>query len=67
MVVEIDEALAPRSKAGEAEADALAAQTRELMRPREQGTEFQQRYYRAIQELPDAVILQCRIEQLLGI
>src|SRR5579862_9886198 len=48
MVVEIDEALAPRSNAGQAEADALTEQARQLMRPREEGTDFQKRYYRAV-------------------
>jgi hypothetical protein len=67
MVVEIDEALAPRSKAGQAEADALAEQARQLMRPREDGTDFQKRYDQAVQDSPDVVILQCKVEQLLGI
>ena len=65
LVIEIDEALSRRSKAGQPVADALTAQARELMRPREQGTDFQMRYYHAIQASPDIVILQCRIEQLL--
>lgn len=67
LVVEIDEALARRSTAGQVEADALVTQARDIMRPREHGTDFQKRYYGAIQESPDIVILQCRIEQLLGI
>ena len=67
LVVEIDEALAPRSKAAQDIADALTAQAREMMRLREHGTDFQARYYNAIQASPDVVILQCRIEQLLGI
>ncbi len=66
LVVEIDEALSPRSKAGQPVADALAAQAREIMRPREAGTDFQMRYYRAVQESPDVVILQCKVERLLG-
>lgn len=66
LVVEIDEALSRRSKADQPLADALIAQARDLMRPREQGTDFQVQYYNAIQESPDIVILQCRIEQLLG-
>jgi hypothetical protein len=37
------------------------------MKPREHGTDFQSRYYKAVQESPDIVILQCRIEQLLGV
>ncbi|HVV45147.1 MAG TPA: hypothetical protein VHC72_08065 [Bryobacteraceae bacterium] len=67
LVVEIDEALARRSTAGQVEAEALVTQARDIMRPREHGTDFQKRYYDAIQESPDIVILQCRIEQLLGI
>jgi hypothetical protein len=67
LIVDIDEALSRRSKAGQPEADALTAQARDIMRPREHGTDFQARYYQAVQESPDIVILQCRIERLLGI
>lgn len=67
LVVEIDEALSRTSKAGQQVADQLTAQARELMRPREEGSDFQVRYYNALQESPDIVILQCRIEQLLRI
>jgi hypothetical protein len=67
LVVEIDEALSRRSTAGQPVAEALTDQAREVMRPREAGTDFQIRYYNAVQESPDIVILQCRIEQLLGI
>jgi hypothetical protein len=65
LVVAIDEALSRRSKAEQPEAEALIVRARELMRPREQGSDFQSRYYSAVQESPDVVILQCRIEQLL--
>jgi hypothetical protein len=67
LIVEIDEALSPRSQAGQPAADALTAQAREIMKPRQQGTDFQVRYYQAVQESPDVVILQCRVEQLLGV
>ena len=66
LVVEIDEALSRRSTAGQAVADALMAQAREMMRPREAGSDFQVRYFGAVQESADVVILQCRIEGLLG-
>jgi hypothetical protein len=65
LVVEIDESLSRRSKAGQAEAEALTGQVRDLMRPREGGDDFQARYFQAVQESPDIVILQCRIEELL--
>jgi hypothetical protein len=67
LVVEIDEALSRNSKAGQEVADQLTTQAREMMRPRPEGSDFQVRYYNAIQESPDIVILQCRIEQLLGV
>ena len=67
LVVEIDEALSRNSKATQQTADQLIAQAREMMRPRAEGSDFQARYYDALQESPDIVILQCRIEQLLGI
>lgn len=67
MVVEIDEALSRRSKVDQSTADALTARAREMMRPRERGTDFEVRYYTAVQESPDVVILQCRIEQLLNL
>jgi hypothetical protein len=66
LVVEIDEALSRRSKADQETADSLALQARELMKPRAQGNDFQFRYHQAVQESPDIVILQCRLEQLLG-
>jgi hypothetical protein len=65
LIVEIDEATSPRSQAGQGAADALIIQTRELMKPRAQGNDFQHRYYQAVQNSRDIVILQCRLEQLL--
>lgn len=67
LVVEIDEALSRNSKAGQPDADLLIAQARDLMKPRAEGSDFQTRYYDAIQESPDIVILQCRIVKLLGV
>jgi hypothetical protein len=66
LVVEIDEALARNSKADQTTADALIAQAREIMKPVEHGSDFQARYFHALQESPDVVILQVRIERLLG-
>ncbi len=67
LVIEIDEALSRRSKADQPVADAIEAQAKEMLRPREHGTDFQIRFYEAIQESPDVVILQCKVERLLGI
>lgn len=65
LVVEIDEALSRRSQADQTVAEALIAQARDTIRPRESGSDFQKRYFEAVQESPDVVILQCRIEDLL--
>ena len=67
LVVEIDEALSRRSTAGEPDAQALVAQARQMLRPSEKGADFQRRYWQAIQESPDIVILQVKIERLLGL
>ena len=67
LVVEIDEALSRSSKASQQVADLLTAQVRELMRPRAEGSDFQARYYNALQESPDIAVLQGRIEQLLNL
>jgi hypothetical protein len=67
LVVGIDGALSRNSKAGQDVADQLTAQAREMMSPRADGSDFQARYYDALQDSPDMVILQCRIERLLGI
>lgn len=67
LVVDIDEALSRRSKAVESDAAALLVRVRETMAPREEGTDFQTRYYAAVQASPDVVILQVRIERLLGL
>ena len=64
LVVEIDEALSRRSTAGQTEADDLTARVSDLMRPRENGTDFQARYYHAVQDSSDVLIVQCQIEQL---
>ena len=67
LVIEIDEALSRRSKADPQTVEAILAQARAMLRPRELGEDFQMRYYHAVQESPDVVILQCKIEKLLGI
>ena len=64
LIVEIDQALSRRSTADQTEADNLTARVRDLMRPRENGTDFQSRYYHAVQDSSDVLIVQCRIEQL---
>lgn len=66
LIVAIDEALAPRSKADAATEKSLLEQTAALLKLDENGDEFQRKYYQAIQESPDVVIAQCRLEKLVG-
>ena len=66
LIVDIDEALSRRSTAGQPTADGLADLARTILKPREEGSDFQVRYFHAIQESPDILILQVRIERLLG-
>ena len=67
LVVEIDEALSPRNNAAQRVAEALTARAREMMRPDEQGNDFQVRYSHAVKEAPEIGTLQGRIAKLLEI
>ncbi len=66
LIVEIDGALSRRSPASQPVAEALIQQIGEMLTLNEHGTTFQARYYASVQESPDVIILQCKIEQLLG-
>lgn len=65
LVVEIDEALAPRSTADQALAEALAAQVATDLCPDARGTDFQQRYAVAVEQSAAAAGMQARIEEAL--
>ena len=56
LVALIDEALDPREPATAAAVEALLAQTRELLRPSEDGGEFARKYFAALQREPAAVL-----------
>ena len=64
VIVEMDELLSIRTKSGDAEAEAVIAGAREMLRLREDGGDFEARYYAAIQESPDIVIAHCKAERL---
>ncbi len=65
VIVQMDEMLSRRSRATDEDVAAAFKQTEQLLVVRENGDAFQQRYYAAIQDSPDVVIAQCRIEKLL--
>lgn len=56
-VVQIDELL-DAEEASEGEAGALVAQARAMLKPSETGSEFERRYYAAIQRDPDVIFAQ---------
>ena len=55
LIVRIDETLAAKTPEAETGTGPLVAGARELVSP-EAGTPYAQRYYAALQELPDAVL-----------
>jgi hypothetical protein len=54
-VVQIDEFVSSREPRNPADGEALLDQARDLLVPSESGTDFQQKYYRALQESDDVV------------
>ena len=63
VIVEMDELLSLRTKSGDTEAEAAIAGARGLLRLRENGDDFESRYYAAVQESPDIVIAHCKAER----
>src|SRR5438067_12727718 len=64
LVVEIDELLDAEEGAME-EADALIVQARAMLKPSETGSEFERRYYAAIQRDPDVIFAQREVMRIL--
>ena len=66
IIVEIDEVVAPRSKAGVDESVAALRSVRKLLMPSEEGSVFQQNYWKAIQSSPDVLIAHREVGTLLS-
>ena len=64
LVVQIDELL-DTEEATKEEADALIAQARAMLKPSETGSEFERRYYAAIQRDPDVIFAQREVRRIL--
>ena len=64
LIVRIDEMLSPKEPALDADAQALLAETQVLLTPSETGSEFQRRYFTALQSQPDAVLAHREVMQL---
>ncbi|MCM3879063.1 MAG: hypothetical protein ND807_03045 [Vicinamibacterales bacterium] len=55
MVVRIDEILEDETPPGDGDLEAVVGHVRDLTSPNETGNPYEQRYYQALQESPDAV------------
>lgn len=66
LIVRIDEMLYADEPASAADADALLAGVRELLRPSEAGGGFGQKYFAAIQQWPEVVLAHREVTRLLS-
>ena len=66
LIVKIDEALDAEPPPAEAEAESVIKQLRELTTPDENGDEFHQKYFRALQRSPDAVLAHAETMKVIG-
>ncbi|NJL86774.1 MAG: hypothetical protein HC886_13635 [Leptolyngbyaceae cyanobacterium SM1_1_3] len=66
LIVQIDEALDAKEPITLGQANSLLDNTRQLLRPLEQGTEFEKRYYQAIQRDPNIAFTHGQVSNLLS-
>lgn len=66
LIVEMDELLAAREPPSESTALALMEQSRMLLTPAETGSEFQRKYFTAIQQSPEVVVAHSEFANVLG-
>ena len=67
MVVQIDQLLVSDEPGAEVDADKLMAHAKTLLRPDENGDEFQRRYHRALQDSPEVVMVHAQWKRLGGV
>lgn len=65
-IVQIDEALSAKEPITVGAANELLNQARQLIRPVEDGTTLEKRYYRAIQKEPKIALMHADVSQLLA-
>jgi len=66
LIVEIDELLAAKEPPQESTGAALIQQARILVTPAESGSEFQRKYFAAMQQSPEVVLAHSEFANLLG-
>jgi hypothetical protein len=65
LIVSIDEMLDADEPATSAEAESLLTQARTLLKPSEEGTAFERKYYAALQRDPDIVLAHREVTKIL--
>ena len=66
LIVEMDELLAAKETPEETTGVALIQQARLLLTPSEDGSEFQKKYFAAMQHSPEVVVTHAEFAQVLG-
>ena len=66
LIVKIDELLDAKEVQAEADVESVLRQARELTTPDENGGEFQQKNFRALQRSPDAVLAHAETIRIIG-
>ncbi|HEX4900070.1 MAG TPA: hypothetical protein VFV61_06020 [Pyrinomonadaceae bacterium] len=66
LIVRIDESLDAKEPPSEVDVAGVMRQARELTTPDENGGEFQQKYFRALQRSPDAVLAHAETTRLIN-
>lgn len=66
LIVRIDESLDAKEPPSEADVAGVMRQARELTTPDENGGEFQQKYFRALQRSPDAVLAHAETTRIIN-
>ena len=64
-IVQIDEMLEAKEQPSEANAQELIRQAKDMLTPAEMGSDFQRRYYEALQFEPSVVLLHADVASLL--
>ena len=67
LVVQIDELLVSDEPGAEVDADKVMEHAKTLLRPDENGDDFQRRYHRALQDSPEVVMVHAQWKRLGGV
>lgn len=66
MIVQIDESLSRRSTADATVAESLINEVKQLLTRDENGTDYQRKYWQALEDSPDVIITHVKLERVLA-